>query len=50
MHNVPIGVIVGPAHVVWVYAASGDINSVCLVNIAVDSDTYWTVYKLVLKA
>jgi len=44
MHIVPIGAIVGPAHLVWENAASDGIDCVWLVNNHVDLDTYWTVY------
>jgi hypothetical protein len=44
MHIVPVGAIVGPAHLVRENAASGGIDSVWLVNNHVDLDTYWTVY------
>jgi len=44
IHMVPIGAIVGPAHLVWENAALGGIDSVWLVNNHVDLDTYWTVY------
>jgi len=44
MHIIPVGEIVGPAHLVRENAASGSINCVWLVNIHVDLDTYWTVY------
>ena len=44
MHIVPVGAIVGPAHLVRENAASGGIDSVWLVNNNVDLDTYWTVY------
>jgi len=45
MHIVPVGVIVGPAHLVREnHAASDRIDSVWLVNNHVDLDTYWTVY------
>jgi len=44
MHIVPIGAIVGPAHLVQENAASGGIDSVRLVNNHVDIGTYWTVY------
>jgi len=44
LHIVPIGAIVGPAHLGRENAASGGIVSVWLVNIHVDLDTYWTVY------
>jgi len=44
MHIVPVGAIIGPAHLVRENAASDRINSVWLVNNRVDFDTYWTVY------
>jgi hypothetical protein len=44
MHIVPVGAIVGLAHLVWVNAALGGIDSRWLVNNHVDSDTCWTVY------
>jgi len=44
MHIVPVGAIVGPAHLVRENAASDRIDSVWLVNHHVDLDTYWTVY------
>jgi len=45
MHIVPGGAIVGPANLVRENNAASDrINSVWLVNNAVDFDTYWTVY------
>ena len=44
MHIVPVGGIVGPAHLVREIAASNRIHSIWLVNNHVDSDTYWTVY------
>jgi hypothetical protein len=44
MDIVPAGAIVGPAHLVREYAASGVIDSLWLVNNHVDVDTYWTVY------
>ena len=45
MHIVPVGAIVGPTHLVWENNAASDrIESVWLVNIHVDLDTYWTVY------
>jgi len=44
MQIVPVGAIVGPAHLVLENkAASDSIDSVWLVNNHVDSDTYWTV-------
>ena len=46
MHIVPVGAIVGPAHLVRENNAASDrIDSVWLVNSHVDLDTYWTVYK-----
>ena len=44
MHIVPIGSIVGPAHLVRENATSGGIDRIWLVNNHVDLDTYWTVY------
>jgi hypothetical protein len=44
MHIVPVGAIVGPAHLVWENAALGGMVSVWLVNNHIDLDTYWTVY------
>jgi hypothetical protein len=44
MHIVPVGAIVGPAHLVRENAASDRIDSIWLVNNHVDLDTYWTVY------
>jgi len=44
MHIVPVGAVVGLAHLVRENAASGGIDSVWLVNNHVDFDTYWTVY------
>jgi hypothetical protein len=44
MHIVPVGAIVGPAHLVRGNAASDTIDSVWLVNNHVDLDTYLTVY------
>jgi len=44
MHIVPVGAIVGPAHLVRENAASDRIDSVWLVNNHVDFDTYQTVY------
>jgi hypothetical protein len=44
MHIVPVGAIVGPAHLVRENAASGGIDSVWLVNNHLYLDTYWTVY------
>jgi len=44
MHNVPVGAIVGPAHLVRENAALGGMDSVWFVNNQVDLDTYWTVY------
>jgi len=43
-HNVPVGAIGGPAHLVWEKSASGGIDSVWLVNNDVDFDIYWAVY------
>jgi len=44
MRIVPIGAIVGPAHLVRENAASGGMDSVWLENNLVDLDTYWTEY------
>jgi hypothetical protein len=44
MHMVPVGAIVGQAHLVRENAASGCINRVWLANNHVDLDTDWTVY------
>jgi len=44
MHIVPVGAVVGQAHLVCENAASGGIDSVWLVNNHVDLDTDWTVY------
>jgi len=44
MHVVPVGAIVGPAHLVRENAALGSTDSVWLVNNHVDLDTYWAVY------
>jgi len=44
MHIVPVGAIVGPAHLVRENAALDRIDCVWLVNNHVDLDTYWTVY------
>jgi len=44
MDIVPVGAMVGPAHLVRENAASDRIDSVWLVNNHVDLDTYWTVY------
>jgi hypothetical protein len=46
MHIVPVGAIVGPAHLGKETAASGGIDSGWHVNNHFDSDTYWTVYEL----
>jgi hypothetical protein len=46
MHTVPVGAIVGPAHLVRQNAASHGVDSMWLVNIRVDLDTYWTVQYL----
>jgi len=43
MHIVPVGAIVGLAHLVRENAATDRIDSVWLVNNHVDLDTYWTV-------
>jgi hypothetical protein len=44
MYIVPVGAIVGPAHLVWENATSGGIDSMWLVYNHVASDNYWTVY------
>jgi len=45
MHIIPVGAIVGPAHLVRENNAGSDkIDSVWLVNDDVDLETYWTVY------
>jgi len=44
MHYIPIGAIVGPAHLVKENAAADDIDRVWRVNNHVDLDTYRTVY------
>jgi len=44
MYVVPVGAIVGAAHLVQENVALGGIDSVWLVNNHVDLDTYWTVY------
>jgi hypothetical protein len=44
MYHVPVGEIVGLAHLVQENAASGEIDSIWLVNNLVDLDTYGTVY------
>ena len=49
MHIVPVGAIVGPAHLVRENAALGGMDSVWLVNNHVDLDTYWTVYLFRLE-
>jgi len=46
MHIVPVGAVVGPAHLEQQNAALGGIDSIWLVNNHVDLDTYWTVYWL----
>jgi len=43
-HIVPVGAIVGCAHLVRVNSASDSIDSICLLNTRMDLDTYWTVY------
>jgi len=48
MHIVPVGAIVGPAHLVWENAASDKIDSVWIVNNHMDLDTYWTVYSVTM--
>jgi hypothetical protein len=44
MHIVPVGAIVGQAHLVQKNAALNGMDSVWLVNNHVDFDTYWTEY------
>jgi hypothetical protein len=44
MHILPVGAIVGPAHLVRENAALGGMDSVWLVNNHVDLDTNWTDY------
>jgi hypothetical protein len=44
MDILPIGAIVGLAHLVVGNAASGGIDCIRLLNNHVDLDTYWTVY------
>jgi len=44
MQNVPVGVILAPAHLVRENAALGGIDSIWLVNHDVNLDTNWTVY------
>ena len=44
MHTVPVGAIVGPAHLTTENAALDRIHSVWLLNNRVDLDTYWMVY------
>ena len=44
IHSVPVGAIVGPAHLVRQNAASDRIDSVWLGYNHVDLDTFWTVY------
>ena len=49
MHIVPVGAIVGPAHLVKedeevLDSNRGDDTSIWLLNNQVDLDTYWTVY------
>jgi len=46
MHIVPVGAIVGLAHLGWENVPSDRIDSVWLVNNHVDLDTYWTVNQL----
>jgi hypothetical protein len=43
MHIVPVGALVGQAHMVRENAASGGIDRVWIVNNHNDLDTYWTV-------
>jgi len=45
---VPVGAIVGPAHLVGENAASDRIDSVWLINHHVDIGTYWTVYSVTM--
>jgi len=44
IHIVPVGTIVGLAHLVQKNATSGLIDSICLVNKHVELNTYCTVY------
>jgi len=44
MYIVPVGAIVGPAHLVRENATSDRINSISLIYNHVNLDTYWTVY------
>jgi hypothetical protein len=44
MHILPIGAIVGPAHLARGNDTAGGINCIWLVNNHVDLDTYWAVY------
>jgi hypothetical protein len=44
MHILPIGAIVGPAHLARGNDAAGGIDCIWLVNNHVDLDTYWAVY------
>jgi len=46
MHIVPIGAIVGPAHLVRTNAGVDRLDSIWLVNNHVDFDTHWTVYSV----
>jgi hypothetical protein len=46
LHIVPVGAIVGPAHLVQEKAAGRGIDSVWLLNNHEDLDTDWTVYYL----
>jgi len=44
MHTVPVGTIVGPAHLVWEHGVIDRIDSLWRVNNQVDLDTSSTVY------
>ena len=48
MHIVPVGAIVGPAHLVRERAGSNKIDSIWLVNTHGDINTYWTVYYVTI--
>ena len=48
VHMVPVGAIVGPAHLVRDNAASDRINNLRVVNNHVGLDTYWTVYSVTM--
>jgi hypothetical protein len=50
MHIVPVGAIVGSAHLLRENAASGGIESIQLLSNHVGWDIYWTVYELYLNA